>query len=81
MKETLGQKFDLENNYIMIKDFIRKDQTTINTYVANNIASKHSFCVFLYFHFGSLHIYYFYFPFMSVGGYLGGEMGHFFLSF
>lgn len=77
-KRRQGQKSDWRR-YVMIKDFIHQDKITIlNMYAANNIASKHSFCAFLYrSHFETLHIYYCYFPFMSAGGYLGGKLGHF----
>ena len=78
-KRRQGQKSDWRSYYVMIEDCIHQDKITIlNMYAANNIASKHSFCAFLYHsHFETLHRYGFYFPFMSAGGYLGGKLGHF----
>ena len=78
-KRRQGQKSDCRSYYAMMKDFIHQDKvTTLNMHAANTIASKHSFCAFLYrSHFETLHKYYFYFPFMSAVGYLGVKLGHF----
>lgn len=53
----------------MMKDFIHQDKiTALNMHAANDIASKHSFCAFLdRSHLETLHIHYFYFPFVSAG--------------
>lgn len=78
-KRRQGQTSDCRSYYAMMKDFIHQDKiTTLNMRAANDIASKQSFCAFLdRSHLETLHIHYFYFPFVSAGGYLGGKLSHF----